>query len=336
MPELPRSRRLLLAVGFLVLLVTGYLGLKAWLDDDTPRGSSAVSLSTVRAEPHVVFQDVRGFSDDPDYSRVALAPIQGTRKRVFTRLVCQRVYYAAGRGLCLGAVGPGRLGDLLVGQAGFRATITDSSLRPRRRLPLPGRPTWARISADGRYGAATVEVEHGPHEEFPETFLLDMDRGRLFSDLVTDFALTRNGKAMRPAESGVSCVTFAKRGRFYASLESSEKTYLIEGNVATRRARIVRANAKCPSISPDGRRIVYTRQVRGRPRLHLLDLRSSTDIQLAEHRPIDDQVEWLDDHRILYGYDSDTWELSVDGRSPPRKFLDKAVSPAVVRNPGRL
>jgi hypothetical protein len=39
-------------------------------------------------------------------------------------------------------------------------------------------------------------------------------------------------------------------------------------------------------------------------------------------------------HRILYGYDSDLWELSVEGRNPPRTFLSKATSPAVLRSPG--
>ena len=46
----------------------------------------------------------------------------------------------------------------------------------------------------------------------------------------------------------------------------------------------------------------------------------------------DDQVEWLDDKRILYGVGPDTWVVPADGRGPPRRFISKGLSPAVVRD----
>jgi hypothetical protein len=60
---------------------------------------------------------------------------------------------------------------------------------------------------------------------------------------------------------------------------------------------------------------------------------------LAEKESIDDQVEWLDNERLLYQKQDDTppnW-LSVfvvpaDGSGQPDVFLPKAESPVVVRN----
>jgi uncharacterized repeat protein (TIGR01451 family) len=53
---------------------------------------------------------------------------------------------------------------------------------------------------------------------------------------------------------------------------------------------------------------------------------------LAESRSIDDQIEWLDDQRVLYGdEEGDLWALPADGSGAPRKFMSKASSPAVVR-----
>ena len=53
---------------------------------------------------------------------------------------------------------------------------------------------------------------------------------------------------------------------------------------------------------------------------------------LAEERPVDDQVEWLDNKNVLYGLSADIWTVPADGKGAPRKFLSKALSPAVVRN----
>ena len=63
----------------------------------------------------------------------------------------------------------------------------------------------------------------------------------------------------------------------------------------------------------------------------MLDLATMKETPLAEERPVDDQVEWLDDERVLYGIRPDTRVVPADGGRPPRKFLSKALSPAVVR-----
>jgi hypothetical protein len=74
-------------------------------------------------------------------------------------------------------------------------------------------------------------------------------------------------------------------------------------------------------------------------RLHLLDLATLSEAPLAEPRNVDDQVEWLDDSRILYALPDagppatirpDLWMLSVDDGEFPRRLQTGAFSPAVV------
>jgi len=46
---------------------------------------------------------------------------------------------------------------------------------------------------------------------------------------------------------------------------------------------------------------------------------------------IDDQDEWLDNGRILYGVGEAIWTVPADGSGSPRQLLAGALSPAVVR-----
>ena len=117
------------------------------------------------------------------------------------------------------------------------------------------------------------------------------------------------------------------------------------GDVARRTIEIVSGDAEveCPSLSPDGTRIAYKkpRAERGRWQLHVLDLRTGREHAIAgETRSIDDQPEWLDDARVLYGHLEEAgrpetaeniWVADVDGDAPARVLVKGALSPAVVR-----
>jgi len=64
------------------------------------------------------------------------------------------------------------------------------------------------------------------------------------------------------------------------------------------------------------------------------------EMPLTEGRSVDDEVEWLDEDRVLYALPEDAGEatgldievLPVDGSAPPRLVLAHAVSAAVVRS----
>ena len=152
----------------------------------------------------------------------------------------ERVYFAAHRGLCLVS----RHGLL---QTGYEAKITGPDFKPRRELQLAGIPSRARISPDGRYGATTGFVTGHSYADdsfSTQTVLIDMARGKVVADLEKDFIVTRNGKRIKSVDFNFWGVTFARQpGRFYATLRTGETTYLIEGDLRTRRARVL--HGKC-------------------------------------------------------------------------------------------
>ncbi len=59
---------------------------------------------------------------------------------------------------------------------------------------------------------------------------------------------------------------------------------------------------------------------------------------LGETRSVDDQVEWLDDATLLYGLPraaetgaSDVWAIGITAGDTPRRVIENAWSPSVVR-----
>ena len=63
----------------------------------------------------------------------------------------------------------------------------------------------------------------------------------------------------------------------------------------------------------------------------MLDLKTGKETQTAETRPIDDQVEWLDDQHLLYRDGETTWIVNADGSGEPRLWMKASDSPAIVR-----
>jgi len=218
----------------------------------------------------------------------------------------------------------------------FKAMIFGPDFRVRREISLAGIITRARVSPDGRYGAATGFVMGHSYAEddfSTQTSLIDMATGRVIADLEA-FQVTLEGRRVRPRDRNFWGVTFARDGnRFYATMRTGGRTYLVEGDVGRRELRALRENVECPSLSPDETRVAYKKRMGsgGGWRLYVLDLRTMQETALAEGRPIDDQAEWLDDGRVLYGLDGHVWSVPADGSGRPRILLSDALSPAVQR-----
>jgi hypothetical protein len=66
-------------------------------------------------------------------------------------------------------------------------------------------------------------------------------------------------------------------------------------------------------------------------RLTVLDLATMRETPLAETRSIDDQAEWLDDGRVLYGRGGQVWVVPADGSGSPSRYAATADSPSAVR-----
>ena len=328
----------------LLLVAAGYIA-GAALRDRTTRGApiaapaetadavaagSAAASAALRGGRQILFRG-EPFADVNGH--LALAPLDAPEEsRLITPLPCARVHFAAGWGLCL------RSEDELAG--GYSAYTFGPDLRPLRTFRLAGIPSRARVSPDGRYGAATVFVTGHSYSSSPgafstETTLIDMATGERLANL-EEFEVTRDGKRVDSPDFNYWGVTFARRSdRFYATLATRGRRHLVEGSVSGRRMRILRENVECPSLSPDGERIAYKKALDGgkddRWRLHVLDLATMADTPLAETRSVDDQVEWLDRGDILYSLGPDVYVLPADGGGRPRKLLAGAYSPAVVR-----
>jgi hypothetical protein len=297
--------------------------------------ASTDALAGARAKPHLLILD----SDGDAFRRIAVAPLDAPEGgRALTDMLCQRVHFAGGRGICLGT-------DELKGGA----FIFDTEFRKLHVVSASGLPSRTRVSPDGRYGTMTVFVQGHSYAEggfSTRTTLVDMASGEIIADL-EDFAVFRDGERFRSVDFNFWGVTFTRdSNRFYATLGSGGKTYLVQGDVAAREARVLRENAECPSISPDNTRLVFKKQVQGGSgpravwRLHVLDLATMTEQPLAETRNIDDQIEWLDAHTILYVHPDegppatirpDLWQLNLDDGSAPHRLATRALSPAAIK-----
>jgi hypothetical protein len=280
----------------------------------------------------------RNTAPGSSYGKVEVVPLdQLGGPRYVTSMVCERVYVAAGHGICLTSSSI----DLFVPAYTF-----DSTFQRRDPVRLTGDiPSRARVSPNGRLGATTMFVGHDGYAAVgfsTRTALIDLTNGAVMTDL-EQFKVTQNDQPFYNANFNFWGVTFERdNAHFYATLGSGTSTYLIHGDIAARTAQVLRENVECPSLSPDGTRIAFKKRftVNGQVTWHLtvLDLRTMTETALAEARSVDDQVEWLDNSHILYAIardpraiaSTDIWVAAADGSGQPRLFLANAFSPAVI------
>jgi hypothetical protein len=241
---------------------------------------------------------------------------------------CLRFYGAGGSALCLTVARSG---------VDFRAKILSGDGTVRHTLTLLGVPSRARVAPNGKLGAMTTFVTGDsyttPGQFSTRTTILDMQKGRAITDL-EKLTVTKDGKEIRSQDFNFWGVTFAKDSdEFYATLATGGHHYLVHGRVSTRNVEVLRDNVECPSLSPDGTRIAYKRRdgKRWHWRLHVLDLRTGADVATAERRPIDDQAEWLDNARVLYGIGTDVFVVPADGSGTAQRFLADAASPSTQR-----
>ncbi|PYR40044.1 MAG: hypothetical protein DMF93_12125 [Acidobacteria bacterium] len=323
-----------LVAGSLVAFCSVFMGLQHTDAPPLPpmQAASAAAIGAALSRPHVLFRDT---APGPGFGRLAIAPLDDLAARLTTTASCQRVSFAAGRGLCL-HVERGLLNT-------YSAVPLSDHLKPGTAIKLQGLPSRTRIAPDGRVGAITVFVVGDDYaaEFSTRTTIVDLSSGDEIGEL-EQFGTWKNGQRFRATDFNFWGVTFARDGTtFYASLRTAGMKYLVRGELALRKLSVVRENAECPSLSPDNRLLAYKKRVGPSPdswRIHVLDLASNVERVLdGETRYVDDQVEWLDQAHVLYAIPrrttsiADVWVLPVDGSAPAKLFLPEAESPIVVR-----
>ncbi|HEX7298609.1 MAG TPA: hypothetical protein VF257_06360 [Solirubrobacteraceae bacterium] len=322
----------LCAIGGAVYVVIAALGARGEPPAATLSGSAkpAARLGPVAAGPAPKSVLVRAV--DPQRATLEghlyrVDPASGGRPSAQKGPACLRFYEAGGHGLCLTVARSG---------VDFRALVLDHG-KVWHTMTLTGLPSRARVSPNGRLGAMTTFVTGDsyttPGQFSTRTTILDLVKGRPIADL-EKFAVTKDGTRIHNPDFNFWGVTFARDSdEFYATLATGGHRYLVHGRVSRRAVEVVHDNVECPSLSPDGTRIAYKRRD-GKPwrwRLHVLDLRTGADVALSERRPVDDQAEWLDNRRLLYGIGVDVWVVPADGSGRPQRFLANAASPSTQR-----
>jgi hypothetical protein len=295
-------------------------------------GSAVVAFST---PPHLLFRHTH---IDDDYGKLGIALLDAADgPRASADLSCERVSFAADRGICLSA-------DRGV-TSSYRAILFDRQFRPFATIPLDGSPSRTRMSADGRLGSATVFLS-GPGQQHSyaattfstKTILIDMRDGRVIADL-EQFTALRDGKRFHAADFNYWGVTFAPDpNTFYATLRTAGTALLVRGDIAKRQFTVLRDGVECPSLSPDGRTIVFKKKVDPRPdgwRYYALDVATLQERPTAATTFVDDQAEWLDNEHVLYALphlgSADVYVARTDGSERARLFMHDAQSPIIVR-----
>jgi hypothetical protein len=287
------------------------------------------SAPQVEVDPAVDLSTPGTFVRDTTTGRLAVVRPDGSRAQ--TRVACARVHVAGGKAACL------RPDDTSPGT--FALDVLGTDLGVERTLPLNGIPTRTRISADGRVAAWTVFVSGDSYTSSgfsTRSGILDLATGVLTTSL-EDFHLADGGtRHAPPKDANFWGVSFAEDDNtFYATMSTGPHFYLVQGDFATETLRILADGVECPSLSPDGTRLVYKHRLPDRTwRLEVYDLDTGQRTRLAETANVDDQGSWLDDRTLAYGkVDPGTgrvgvWTVPADGSGAPAVLAVDAESPS--------
>ena len=326
---------------FLAIILVCGAGVVAYFYHVKTRTASFTTAKTPFASSAASRIYFRYTGVDANYGKLAFVDLTNLNAPQFVNaLSCEVVYFANGSGICLQA-------DRGVFTT-YAATLFDSNFATRATFPLHGGPSRARISPDGKLAGFTVFVSGHGYASLgfsTETLLVDTATGKTIASLEADFKVTRDGKPFQAKDFNFWGVTFTPDSKYFCcTLSSANAHYLVKGDIAARTAVVVHDNAECPSVSPDGTRVVYKKRfiINGRLiwQLYVLDLATQREIPLAEKRSLDDQLEWLDNEHVLYTVSdnpegssgtTNVWKADASGTGTPAMFLPKAFSPSVVR-----
>lgn len=299
-------------------------------EEETPRMLSTSSLLIFR---HTALGETYG-----RLGVTSLATPDGMRTLLPLR--CERMHFAANRGICLRA----ERGVLTT----YKAFVFGPEVKPLHEFSLNGAPSRVRVAPNGEVAAITVFVSGHSYAALgfsTQVLFVDLWSGKVLAENMESFTVWHNGKRFQAADFNFWGVTFAHdSNEFYVTLGTGGQIYLVKGDFHARAVQVLREGIECPSLSPDNSKVAFKKRSGGmlEPvtwRLAVLDLRTFREWLLAETRNVDDQVEWLDDQQVLYALPDEassaavtnTWVAQADGSGSPRLLIPQAYSAVVVR-----
>jgi len=296
------------------------------------------SVDSVQNEPHIVFRNTALGSQYGMVAMVSLSDPSGPR--AITKTSCDRVYSTSAEMICLSSQ------NSVVATTYAAEILNAHTMAKQQSVPFTGIPSRARLSTDGKLAATTAFVAGDSYQMqgFSTRTNITQVGGTKTSVGLEDFTIINGGEPISPpTDRNFWGVTFAQDDNtFYATVLWGGKTRLVRGDLKARTVTTLHEDAECPSLSPDGTKIVF-KQRAGAPvgqwRLAEYDLKTGETHQLQGDRSVDDQVEWLDNDHVIYGLArsgsgaavDDIWSVAVDGKSQPKLLIPQAWSPAVVR-----
>jgi hypothetical protein len=292
------------------------------------------SISVIEGQPHIVFRET---NDGSQFGRLAMVALDDPGgPRAVSSQQCDRVYATAAHLLCLSTA-------TTAVSITYSANLLDpTTFASTQEMSIGGIPSRARLSADGMLAATTAFAAGDNYASLTLSTQTQITRvGSASLGSLESFTLEHDGVAITPVDRNFWGVTFAADDRtFYVTAAWGGHTYLARGDLVTRRIVTLHEDAECPSLSPDGKHIVFKQRgtlPAGQWRLVEYDVTTGYIVPLAEFHSVDDQAEWLDDSHVIYGLarqgtrdTDDVWEVAADGTGQPTLLIPGAWSPAVV------
>lgn len=301
--------------------------------DGTGASTAGESEWKLPSGPRIVF---RSTEPGAGSGKVASVPLGSPdSERTVSGLACERVYATRKALSCMNPYG--------TNPVGYRETLYDAHGVATRFWPLPGPPSRTRLSTDSKLAAWTSFVNGESYEgvKFSTQTIITEVYGTYYGPLDA-FTFLVDAKPYTAVDLNYWGVTFADDGNtFYATAASAGRTWLVRGNLRGRTLVALQEGAECPSLSPDGTKVAYKKNLGTVDAPHwtlaVYDIASKAETALPLKGSVDDQAEWLDGKTLLFGLprgdagDSAVYSAPANGSAAETLLIEHAWSPSVVR-----
>lgn len=171
-----------------------------------------------------------------------------------------------------------------------------------------GAVSRARISQDGKYTASTAFTAGHSYlgvggTSFSTATFVGHSTDAKSPENIQRWPVVNAGTEITALDLNLWGASFdpANSDRFLVTAYFNGKPHLAEGSMQRRRITVLKEGVECPSFSPDGKRIAFKKRT-GATRWSpaVMDLATKVERVFDVPDSVDDQIEWLDNERLLY------------------------------------